>query len=702
MLALLLGPAAAFAQLTTSSTMTPQQLVQNVLLGPGVTASNITYSGDPQALGTFGGFTNMGIANGVIMTTGTISTTSPDGPAGPNNSSSAGVDNGYPGDSYLDALVAPVMTFNAAVLEFDFIPNSDTIKFRYVFGSEEYMEYVNAGYNDAFAFVLSGVSTPLAPINIARVPNSSIPVTIDNVNLFSNLSYYFDNGNGTGTGTAPDGPFIQYDGFTVPLMAKYPVICGETYHIKLVIGDAGDGIYDSGVFLEAGSFSASNNTINITSDVPNGINDSTLYEGCNMGYFIFDRGQNNVSQADTLYFTISGSATSGTDYSGFGNNVIFAVGADSAMVSVSALLDQVPEGTETITITWTYTNPCTGNTVTDSQTLYLVDTPPLTVTASNDTSVTCPGAPVQLTATAGGGGPGGYNYSWSSGGNTSTITVTPVTTTTYTVTVTDNCGSAAVTETVTITISDYQPMQVTASPNTAICLNDQAEIGVSVTGGLPGYTYSWSNSGGSSDTVLVSPGTTTNYTITVTDACGISATGQVQVVVNSVSADFSFPAPKSFTVEFTNLSSSNASSYWWDFGDGESSTEENPSHAYPDTGLYAVMLVAISPEGCMDTTWNVLDMQPEMFFYFPNSFTPNGDGLNDVFTGVGIGIRDYNMKIFNRWGEMIFESNNIRQGWDGRTKSGEAQQDVYVVVFDVKAKNNVDKKKLIGHVTLIR
>lgn len=701
MLALLLGPAAAFAQLTTSNAMTPQQLVQNVLLGPGVTASNITYSGDPQAIGTFGGFTNIGISNGIIMTTGTISTTSPDGPAGPNNSSSSGLDNNFPGDSYLDG-IAGVPTFNAAVLEFDFIPNSDTIKFRYVFGSEEYMEYVNAGYNDAFAFVLSGVSTPLAPVNIARLPNSTVPVTIDNVNLFANQSYYYDNGDGTGTGTAPDGPFIQYDGFTVALMAKYPVVCGETYHIKLAIADAGDGIYDSGVFLEAGSFSASNNVVNITSDVPNGVNDSTIYEGCSVGYFIFDRGANNTSTADTLYYTISGSATSGTDYSGFGNNVIFPVGTDSALVSVSAFLDQLPEGTETITLTWTYTNPCTGNTTSDSHTMYIVDTPPLTVTASNDTSVTCPGAPVQLVATAGGGGPGGYNYSWSSGGSTPAITVTPLATTTYTVTVTDNCGSAPVTETVTITIANYQPMQITTSPNTSICRYDQAEMAVSVTGGLPAYTYSWSNSGGSSDTVLVSPGSTTNYTVTVTDACGISTTGQVTVTVNSVAANFSFPVPKSFTVPFTNLSSSNAISYWWDFGDGESSTEENPQHTYLDTGLFVVSLIATSPEGCTDTAWQVIDMQPEMFFYFPNSFTPNGDGLNDVFTGVGIGIRDYNMKIFNRWGELIFESNNIRQGWDGRTSSGEAQQDVYVVLFDVKAKNNVDKKRLIGHVTLIR
>ena len=127
----------SFAQLITS-TMTPAQLVQNVLLGNGIVATNITYVGDPNAIGFFKGNTNLGLDSGIVMTTGTIF--APDGPQGPNNSSGAGTDNLQPGDAYLDQIIAPAQTYNAAVLEFDFIPSSDTLKFRYVFGTEEYME----------------------------------------------------------------------------------------------------------------------------------------------------------------------------------------------------------------------------------------------------------------------------------------------------------------------------------------------------------------------------------------------------------------------------------------------------------------------------------------------------------------------------------------------------------------------------------
>src|ERR1700741_5438718 len=171
-----------YAQLTTSTTMTPAQLVQNVLLGSGVTASNVTYTGYGNAIGSFNitGTNNLGIGSGVVMTTGSVLANdphanaafgSPDGPSGPNTLSStgAGFDNLQPGNAYLTT-VAGIATFNAAILEFDFVPQSDTVKFNYVFGTDEYMEYVSGGFADVFAFVLSGVSTTLAPVNIALIP----------------------------------------------------------------------------------------------------------------------------------------------------------------------------------------------------------------------------------------------------------------------------------------------------------------------------------------------------------------------------------------------------------------------------------------------------------------------------------------------------------------------------------------------------
>jgi Secretion system C-terminal sorting domain len=256
------------AQLTTSNTSSPAQIVNNVLLGGGITASNVTFTGYNNAIGTFSvsGTNNLGMSSGVVMTTGTILDNdtifgSGFGPQGPNNSPGSspfigsGVDNGQPGDAYLTTL-AGTNTYNAAILEFDFVPQSDSIQLKYVFGTDEYMEWITGGFADVFAFVVTGVTVNHPATNVGLLPGTNMPVTALNVNLNNNTQYYVDNGDGTGTGTAPDGPTVQYDGFTVVLTAKDTVTCGQTYHIKLMVADAIDGAVDAGVFLKAGSFTS--------------------------------------------------------------------------------------------------------------------------------------------------------------------------------------------------------------------------------------------------------------------------------------------------------------------------------------------------------------------------------------------------------------------------------------------------------------
>jgi hypothetical protein len=150
-------PLAGYGQLTVDNTLTPEQLVQNVLLGSGVTISNVTFNGMPgtsvnlQASSFNGSACNVGMPAGVLLSTG-------DGVAaiGPNNQ--GGLSLGFPGgtgDADLSSL-SGYPTFDQAILEFDFIPNGDTLRFNYVFGSEEYAEYVCTQYNDVFGFFLSG------------------------------------------------------------------------------------------------------------------------------------------------------------------------------------------------------------------------------------------------------------------------------------------------------------------------------------------------------------------------------------------------------------------------------------------------------------------------------------------------------------------------------------------------------------------
>ena len=220
---------AVTAQLVTLPGTPPSALVQNVLLGPGVTVSNITYTGVGGAISEFtANNTNLGITSGIVMTTGTVLNNGA-GPQGPNNSTNAGVDNNAGGSTLLGGITGGVTTYNAATLEFDFVPYSDTIRFKYVFGSEEYPEYAppnNSSYNDVFGFFISGPGISGLQ-NIAKIPNGSI-VSINNINAVTNSSYFNNNGDGN---TAPQNAssfYIQYDGFTDVLEAVAKVQCGKS------------------------------------------------------------------------------------------------------------------------------------------------------------------------------------------------------------------------------------------------------------------------------------------------------------------------------------------------------------------------------------------------------------------------------------------------------------------------------------------
>jgi gliding motility-associated-like protein len=500
--AVILGVAfftSAKAQLTTNNSLTPAQLVQNVLLGPGIIASNITFTGYTNAIGWFhdgnNGIPGLGIDSGIVMTTGTVLANDPTfgpglGPHGPNNSGSSGVDNMTPGDAYLD-VIAGTNTFNAAVLEFDFIAQADSVKFNYVFGTEEYMEFIASGYADVFAFVLSGVTTTLPATNIALIPNTTTPVTALNVNANVNPSYYVDNEN-------PPGTACQYDGFTVVLQAKYPILCGETYHIKLALADAIDGAWDAGVFLQAGSFTTGQ--VNLSSEISYGSNnDSTLYEGCGQACVILAR-QGNISAADTVSLVIGGSAQNGIDFvPQIPTTVIFQPGQDSIVICLSALQDGTPEGLETLTINSTTTGPCVQSV--NSLTIYISDFLPISVNAGPDTSL-CSSSPITITPIVT-GGVEPYTYIWSTGAQTSSITVSPTVTTSYVVAVSDPCGSPTGFDTVTVFLPSSLPLTTVPTPDLDLCSGDPAFIAVTASNGSLPYSYLWTTIAG--PTVLPNP-----------------------------------------------------------------------------------------------------------------------------------------------------------------------------------------------------
>ncbi len=162
-------------------------------------------------------------------------------------------------------------------------------------------------------------------------------------------------------------------------------------------------------------------------------------------------------------------------------------------------------------------------------------------------------------------------------------------------------------------------------------------------------------------------------------------------------------------LEYFINQSQDYSKWWWSFGDGPYKTDSlnvNPTHLYSDETAqsYHTNLIVMNQYGCRDTAYVSIDINPEFTFYIPNAFTPaNSDHVNDLFSGKGIGIEKYDMWIFDRWGEMIYYSNDIAKGWDGKKtgKPEEVQQDVYtwkVKIKDVLGKNH----QYVGHVTLLK
>ena len=227
---------------------TAQNMVQDWFDSTCVSVSNIAYTGDTTQIGFFDGSqSNIGLNAGFLITSGSIW-------GAVNQFNISTVLPTVQGDSDLGALtIAP--TEDAAIVEFDLVPSTDTIRFKYVFASHEYPTFVGTSFNDVFAFFLSGPNPAggnYVKQNLAKIPNSSLPVCINNVNSTNNSIYYVDN-------TVTANPSVSYGGFTTPLDAWALVVPDSTYHIKIGVADAGDEALDSGVFLSIESLCGSKN-----------------------------------------------------------------------------------------------------------------------------------------------------------------------------------------------------------------------------------------------------------------------------------------------------------------------------------------------------------------------------------------------------------------------------------------------------------
>ena len=371
----------------------------------------------------------------------------------------------------------------------------------------------------------------------------------------------------------------------------------------------------------------------------------------------------------------------------------WSTGATTSYISVN------PSTTTTYYVT--VTDECGSQSVYDSIEVVVPINSPLLLEVSNDTSVICPNSPVDLFSSISGGA-GGYSYSWSNGSSQQDISIQTMETNQYDLTVTDMCGamvSNSVLVTVVLPVISTQPYGATL-----ICPGDSAEIGVVVSNGTGVYNYNWNTSETNSQ-ITVTPATSTIYYVSITDSCAAhyEVVENVMVNVDRPIAEFTLGANNIVVkkpINFINQSEG-ATSYYWEFDNGEFSTGVSPTTTYYNDGAVTVMLVAENQAGCLDTVYHTYYVQPEMVFFVPNAFTPDGDGKNDYFAGDGVGVKEYEMRIFNRWGEIIYHSESKRDTWDGRVGGIMSPNGVYVWKILLIGFDGTEYKKT-GHVSLIR
>lgn len=235
----------AMGQLLVGEGFTAKVLVGNVLVGDGIQTQNIKYTGHSRAMALFenGDRTDLGLDKGIILGTGIASKAK-----GPNNVSNHSDSLGWPGDKVLES-IAGYKTRDAAILQFDFKPQTEAIEFKYIFSSEEYIKYVDKGFNDVFGFFISGPGIT-GEQNVALIPGSNLEVSIDNVNHKRNTDYFILNDD-SGSNRYK---YLQHNGQTVVLKANLNLQPCQWYTIKLAISDVGDAALDSWVFIGSKSF----------------------------------------------------------------------------------------------------------------------------------------------------------------------------------------------------------------------------------------------------------------------------------------------------------------------------------------------------------------------------------------------------------------------------------------------------------------
>ncbi|MCH7534620.1 MAG: PKD domain-containing protein [Bacteroidetes bacterium] len=433
----------------------------------------------------------------------------------------------------------------------------------------------------------------------------------------------------------------------------------------------------------------------------------------------------NVTQPDLMVGTasandticIGGSTTISVSMVGGNGGYIYSWDQGIGNSSSASVSPTVPT---TYNATTTDSLNCTSNAISIS--VYVRD---LTVdnVSTSSTGPICEGGSATIVATH--NGPlGPYTYVWNNGlaNGLGPYTVSPDSSATYTITVSDLCSNT-ITSAITLDVTDMPDILLPYLIQDG-CAPVTVNF-VDTAGNPPGYSYSWdfgdgsiSNNASPTHSYTIVGAYNVSLVITSPDNCinSSSADSGVVVVNRSSVADFTVN-PTTTDIRkpifnFTNQSSPDAIQPQWDFGDGDTSISLNPIHTYGDTGTYAVTLDVTNSFGCPDKYTLYVVVEPYHEILIPDAFTPNPAGpnggdysinpfANHVFYPITQYVAEYRFEVFNRWGELVFVSEDINIGWDGYYRNTLSQQDVYVYRVWLKYTDGIEKI-LAGDVTLLR
>ncbi len=646
--------------ITTDESRTPLQLIEDVLLNSGCASiSNVSVSGGNFTSGekSWGYFNGVGTSfpfeEGVILSTGKIINA-----RGPNDFiSDDGGGMGWGGDNDLNQALNINNSLNATVLEFDFIPVGNHISFDYIFSSEEYHGTATCTYSDGFAFLLKEIGSPTYQ-NLALIPNTNIPVKVTTVHPTipggcpAQNEQYFDAFNGLEHPT-------NFNGQTKVLTAKANVTPGQTYHIKLVIADEGNYRYDSAIFLKGSSFST----------------------GIDLGADRTFANQNPICSNESI--TLNGATTGVLSYQWYfdGNPI---PGETNSTLTLNPPYNSTQNGTYSVTLTFSPTCISTSEIdldfapeLTIGQTSYtFCDTDAV---QDGITTVTLSDIVPTLFLNL----PSNYQVNFYNSPTSTTplsnsfLLTTPYQQTIYAKISNNNCYNGIP---VILNINTFN--NTITDENVAICSN----VPTTLTADAGYQSYLW-NTGETTSSIQVANAGIYNVVIENTNGCTKVKTftvtaSEIATIENIIISGFNENSSAEIVISGNGV---------YQFSIDGVNYQNSPVF----TNLTGLVYTAFVKNGCGT-------VQKEFYLIqIPKFFTPNGDGINDIWYIKGIRPMTPNVNsivsIFNRYGKLLTQFPAFANGWDGTYNGRQMLADDYWFVIELG-----DGRTAKGHFSLLR